>query len=189
MFLKIFFFVMALLVSAEPVCSSAELRDENLLQNIPSGYKIDFQTRKGNMILIEMVPQGESVRNWTEMVTTNIYLGLKSATPESFQAKMQQMWGASCKDSHFAPVTKGKENGYPFAIWIQICPLNQSTGKPEYTWFKAIKGNDSFYVVQKAFKFKPPEEQIPKWMQYLRSVIVCDARRNDHPCPKVGKVP
>jgi len=187
MLLKIFCFVIAFLVSAAPICSSAELRDENLLQGIPPGYKIDFQAKKGNMIMMEMVPHGESVKNWTEMVTTNIYLGLKSATPESYRAEIGQMWGAVCKGSQFAPVTKGKENGYPFSIWIQVCPLNPSTGKPEYTWFKAIKGNDSFYVVQKAFKFQPSEKQNTKWMQYFHSIIVCDSRLKGHPCPKVTK--
>ncbi|OPY91526.1 MAG: hypothetical protein A4E72_00099 [Syntrophus sp. PtaU1.Bin208] len=178
-------FVIALLVLAAPLCASAELKDENLIQNVPSGYKIDFQTRKGNMILMEMVPQGESVQDWTEMVTTNIYLGLKNVTPEGYQTKMQQMWGAACKGSESASITKGKENGYPFAIWMQVCPLNPSTGKPEYTWFKAIKGNDSFYVVQKAFKSNPSGKQITQWMQYFRSIIVCDTRLKGHSCPKV----
>jgi hypothetical protein len=66
--------------------------------------------------------------------------------------------------------------------------LNQATGKPEKTWFKAIKGNDSFYVVQKAFKFDPSKEQIAQWMQYFRSVAVCDTRLADRPCPKLEKM-
>ncbi|WP_139198242.1 hypothetical protein [Syntrophus gentianae] len=139
------------------------------------------------MILMEMVPQNQTVQDWTEMVTTNIYLGLKNVTPESYQEKMQQLWGASCKGSEFASVTKGKENGYPFAIWMQVCTLNPSTGKPEYTWFKAIKGNDSFYVVQKAFKFNPSGKQITQWMQYFRSIIVCDTRLKGHSCPKTAR--
>ena len=38
-------------------------------------------------------------------------------------------------------------------MWRMTCPLNRQTAKPEMTWFKAISGTDSFYVVQKAFKF------------------------------------
>jgi len=59
--------------------------------------------------------------------------------------------------------------------------------KPEYTWFKAIQGNDSFYVVQKAFKFNPSEEQITQWTAFFRSIKVCDSRLKDRPCPKVLK--
>lgn len=168
--------------------SWAELKDENLLQNLPTGYKIDFQAKQGNTVITEMVPQGESVKNWTEMVTTQIFLGLKTATPQQFRDRMQKLWAVSCKGAESASVAEGIENGYPFAMWIQLCPLNKTTGRPENTWFKAIKGNDSFYVVQKAFKFEPPKEQVIKWTQYLRSVQVCDTRLVDRPCPKLKKV-
>ena len=169
-----------------PVYSWAELKDENLLQTLPQGYKIDFQTRKGNMQMTEMVPQNESVNNWSEMITTQVFFGLKNITPEEFQARLQKTWADSCKGADFAPVTQGVENGYSFAIWIQTCPLNQVTGKPENTWFKAIKGNDSFYVVQKAFKFAPANEQVIGWMKYFKSVQVCDSRLADRACPKVN---
>ncbi|WP_333803908.1 hypothetical protein [Sulfurospirillum sp.] len=169
-----------------PLYSWAEFKDENLLQTLPNGYKIDFQTRKGNMKIIEMVPQNESVNNWSEMVTTQVFFGLNNATPESFQAGIQKMWDDSCKDAEFFHIAKDTENGYPFTIWLQICPLNQKTEKPEYTLFKAIKGNDSFYVVQKAFKFEPSKEQIAFWTKYFKSVMVCDTRLAERDCPKIN---
>jgi len=108
MIARIFLIVIVFLVSAAPSCFSAQFRDENLLQSIPPGYKIDHQIKKGNMILMEMVPEGESVKNWTEMITTNIYLGIKTVTLESYRAEMEQMWGAVCKGSQFGQITKGK---------------------------------------------------------------------------------
>jgi hypothetical protein len=80
------------------------------------------------------------------------------------------------------PVGQGRENGYPSMVWLQSCPLNKATSKPEITWFKAIEGNDSFYVVQLAFKAWPSKEQITQWMHYLRDVIVCDTRLPDRAC-------
>jgi hypothetical protein len=186
-YMKLFVLLLSGFLALPSVCF-AELADENLLQNLPNGYKVDFQAKQGNMVITEMVPQSETVKNWTEMVTTQIFLGLKNATPEQFQAFMAKSWLAACKDGGVAPITKGEENGYPFSIWLQTCPLNQSTGKPEKTWFKAIKGNDSFYVVQKAFRFDPSNEQVVQWMKYFRSVIVCDSRLPDRPCPKLEKV-
>lgn len=175
-----------LVVAFQSVCL-ADLTDENLLQNLPSGYKVDFQAKQGSMFITEMVPQSETVKNWTEMVTTQVFKGLKNVTPEQFQALMAKNWLAACKDGGVAPVTRGEENGYLFSIWLQTCPLNQSTGKPENTWFKAIKGNDSFYVVQKAFRFDPSNENVVQWMKYFRSVMVCDSRLPDSPCPKLEK--
>ena len=177
----------ALLSFALSSAAWAELKDENLLQSLPPGYKIDFQAKQGNMLMTEMVPEGESVKDWTEMVTTQVFLGLKTATPEQFQALMQQRWLAACKGGAAAPVAKGEENGYPFALWLLSCPSSPATGKPEVTWFKAIKGNDSFYVVQKAFRFEPTQEQVNQWIQYLRSVSVCDTRLPERACPKLDK--
>lgn len=171
-----------------PTVCFAQLSDENLLQNLPQGYKIDLQTKKGNMIMTEMVPQAETVNNWTEMLTTQVFLGLKNTTPDQFQALIAKTWIAISKGGEVTSVTKGEENGYPFSIWLQTCPLNPATGKPERTWVKAIKGNDSFYVVQKAFKFDPSKKQVVQWMQYFRSVAVCDTRLADRQCPKLEKV-
>jgi hypothetical protein len=63
------------------------------------------------------------------------------------------------------------------------CPRNAQTGKPEITWFKALQGNDSFYVVQKAFKFDPPKEQIVQWTLWLKGVALCDTRLPERACP------
>jgi hypothetical protein len=47
-------------------------------------------------------------------------------------------------------------------------------------------GNDSFYIVQKAFRFEPAQEQISHWLQYLQTVNVCDTRLPDRACPDLG---
>lgn len=184
--MKLFCISFSLLLALPGACF-AELANENLLQNMPDGYKVDFQTRQGNMLLTEMVPRAQTVKNWTEMLTTQIFLGMKNATPEQFQTQMEKSWLVACKDGSVTSITKGEENGYAFSIWRQTCPLNQSTGKPEVTFFKAIKGNDSFYLVQKAFKFEPSKEQVVQWMRYFGSVMVCDTRLADRLCPQLEK--
>nr|WP_314899575.1 hypothetical protein [uncultured Deefgea sp.] len=174
-----------LLLITLPCMSYAALSDENLLVALPTGYKLDFQNKQGNIATTEMVPQAETVSNWTEMVTTQVFLGTKinNVTLAQFQTYMGKTWLAACKDGNVTPLKNGKENGYDFSFWVQTCPLNSATGKPENTWFKAIKGNDSLYIVQKAFKFDPTKEQVAQWTQYLRSAIVCDTRLAESPCP------
>jgi hypothetical protein len=93
---------------------------------------------------------------------------------------------AACPKSESRPVAKGEENGYPPMVWLLNCPLNKATGKPEITWFKAIQGNDSFYIVQVAFKAWPSKEQITQWMRYLKDVTVCDTRLPDRACAAPG---
>lgn len=165
---------------------AAGLEDENLLQTLPDGYKIGFQDRQNNMLITEMVPQAETVQNWTEMVTTQVFLGLK-VTPQQFKASIDQGVKAACPGAESVHVTQVEENGYPVSIWMQVCPLNPATGKPEYTWFKAIQGNDSFYVVQKAFRYAPSEEEVVHWMKYFRGVSACDTRLPASPCSLARK--
>ena len=162
--------------------AQAELKDENLLQDIPPGYKVGFQAKRGAIFITELIPEQETVENWSEMITTQVFLGLNRPTPSEFRQGMQHLWAQSCPGSQFANVAKGTENGYLFEVWIQDCPLSMKTGKPERVWLKAIKGNDSFYLVQKAFRFAPNPDQIVRWTKYLASIRVCDTRLPDRQC-------
>jgi hypothetical protein len=163
--------------------ASAQLVNENLLVEVPPGYKIDFQEHKPNSLMNEMVPTSETINDWTEMVTVQIFYNLKT-TPDAFVSKMASGWIAACPGAKSDAVVSGPENGYPAGVWLLNCPKNPATGKPEITWVKTVQGNDSFYVVQKAFKFTPSKDQIVQWMKYLRSVAVCDSRLVDRACPQ-----
>jgi hypothetical protein len=156
---------------------------ENLLAALPQGYKIDFQQKKNSIQITEMVPSNETVHGWTEMVTVQIFTGMKGVTPDQFRARMIQMWTGACANAAAGPAAHAVENGYPIAFWMMFCPRNKETGKQEATWFKAIQGHDSFYVVQKAFKFDPSRDQIVQWTHYLKQVAVCDTRLKARACP------
>ncbi|ACB96026.1 hypothetical protein [Beijerinckia indica] len=175
------------LVLSEPCL--AQIENENLLQPLPRGYKIGFQQTQGKLTIQEAVPQNETVENWTEMVTTQIFLGWKDVDPNKFYLAMKQRWITSCKGGQVETAVETISNGYPVKTWVSRCPLNTGTGKPEITWFRAIKGNDSFYVIQKAFKFEPSAEQISTWTQYLDSILVCDTRLPERACPPIHKPP
>jgi hypothetical protein len=164
--------------------ASAQLVNENLLVVKPEGYKVGFFDKKPTVTMTELVPQAETVDAWTEMVTVQIFLGMKNVTPAQYAKTLQEIWAKSCARATSQPVTSGIENGYPFILWLSSCPRNTLTGKPEITWFKAVQGSDSFYLVQKAFKFEPSKAQIETWMAYFKTVSVCDSRRADRACPK-----
>jgi len=116
------------------------------------------------------------------MVTVQVFHGLKQA-PEQFRDRIAALWAKSCAGAESAPILSAVESGYPVTMWVASCPLNTQSGKPELTFMKAIAGKDSFYVVQKAFKFAPSKEQTTTWTQYLKKVSVCDTRAPDRACP------
>jgi len=169
------------------VPAHAQLKNENLLVAMPDGYVVGFQDKNAKQQMTEMVPRGQSVKDWTDMVTVQIFFNMTNVTPEAYKQRLEKLWTENCKGAESSPIGQGNERGYPVIVWLQFCPLNKDTGKPEVTLLKAIAGKDSFYVVQKAFRFQPDKPQVEQWSRYLRSVSVCDSRVPDRACPQTGK--
>jgi hypothetical protein len=170
-----------------PACQAlAQLTNENLLVQLPPGYKVGFQNKQANMQMTELVPASEVVGNWTEMVTIQIFRGLKT-TPDQFRGRLEKRWLESCPGGEGQTIARELENGYQSSVWRLSCPRNPGTEKPEITYFKAVQGSDSFYLVQKAFKFAPSKEQVTQWSGYLRAVSVCDSRLRDRQCPRIDR--
>ncbi len=177
---------LALMVcAAGGAVQAQQLKNENLLVGMPQGFKLGFKDSKNGMNMQEFVPVGETVQDWTEMVTVQVFLSRKDLQPAPFLGAMQQQWAGSCKGSSATPVVTGKVNGYDAASVLLRCPLLTSTGKPETTMLTAIKGNDSFYVVQRAVRSVPTPERLETMKKYIESVSVCDSRLPTRACPTV----
>ncbi|MGI3903895.1 MAG: hypothetical protein ACRYGP_29030 [Janthinobacterium lividum] len=54
---------------------------------------------------------------------------------------------------------------------------------PRTPCFRAISGQDSFYLVQYAFRSTLDQGKLSKALSFLSAVTVCDTRSPDHPCP------
>lgn len=163
-----------------------DLQDENLIQSLPPGFKIATRgTAAGGVELTEMIPNGETVDNWTEMVTTQVFFGVKDLSFQTYVSDMEKHWKSSCDEANSKRLRDGKENGYAFHLWMQTCSYRDSTRDPEITWFKFIQGNDSTYVVQYAFHVEPSKDQVIDAMHYLAEIQACDTRRTESPCPEI----
>ena len=159
--------------------------NETLLVGMPKGYKVGFQKRQDNQMISEWVPQAETVENRTEMVTVQVFFGMRNVALPEWHARIEKLWADACPNSKFARVKERAGNGPVTLTWSQTCPVNAKTGNPEITWMKAISGKDSLYMMQKAFKAESTTEQRKEWLAYLHSVGACDARDKDRPC-KMG---
>ena len=163
--------------------TKSDLENENLLTTLPEGFKSGFEAQENNFVISEMIPEGETVEAWSTMITVEIFLGETNTTPQQFQSTLTERWFGACENSQTNPVAEGTENGYNFVLWQLYCPLNRATQNVEYTFLKAIQGNDSLYLVQVAFQHDPSDEEITSWMNYLKEVQVCDSRIPEQACP------
>jgi hypothetical protein len=174
---------LALLVALVSNPARAELENENLLVGVPEGFKLAFKDRTGKRLMSKMIPEDETLDDWSEMLTTQIFFGGLPASPEEFYAQMRGGWLQACPGGNGKLVRSGMENGYKFAFGFLTCPLNPKTEKPEAAWIKFIQGRDSFYVVQRATTEDVTDETIVEFSQFLSEVKVCDSRLPDRPCP------
>lgn len=168
--------------------NNQNLSDENLLVALPDGYKIDSQQRAGNMLISEMVPVAQTVADWTGMVTVQVFHDLKAA-PEQFKARIDKEGSAACSGIEPHPVAYGDENGYAYLVLAAELPTQQGHRQAGDHLVQGHCGNDSFYVVQLAFKAWPSKEQITSWMHYLGRVRVCDTRLPQRACPNHSSSP
>jgi hypothetical protein len=167
----------------QPTAVGMNLENENLIAVVPEGFEIGHQAQQDSFIINEFVRNGETVDNWTTLITVEIFLGETKLTPEQYQQMLTERWVNACENSESYPVADGEENGYKFVLWQLYCPLNGSLQTVEYTYLKAIQGNNSLYLVQVAFRHEPSNDEITQWMQYLKGVQVCDSRIPERACP------
>ncbi|MDH7785481.1 hypothetical protein QBD01_001499 [Ochrobactrum sp. 19YEA23] len=139
-----------------------------MISIIPPNYKIAFRNRNRIGMVIEMIPEDETLDAWTEMLTVHIMHNVNEHTLDSFYKGMKQAWKEMCAGGGASRIVeRGVENQQPTLIWSQACPLNPQTGRPENTWFKLSIRSGVIVVVQKAFRFEPSADDIAFWLEFL----------------------
>ncbi len=165
----------------------AALRAENLLFSPPGEFKVGYQSSRDDRSLTEFVPVGESVQDWSEMVTVQV---LRHAKVESqdFLQDVGARFMTACPGTVSLGIVTGRTNGYGVSMLVLKCPQNLQTGKPETTAFRVIKGVDALYSVQHAWRSVPGDRELADVMRALGRVTVCDTRTPEHPCPSLDSV-
>jgi hypothetical protein len=170
------------LAGAPPVW--AALQGENLLTSIPPGFKVGSSGHNAAGEIQEWAPTGETVNNWSALITVQIFHHLQGVSPQAFIGRVAAGWRSACPAGTAIDIQEGVENGYHYSFWSLTCPRNPETGKPENMWAKAIAGSDALYSVQYAFRKPPAPDLTITSAKFLRQVQVCDTRRPDRPCPR-----
>jgi len=169
-----------------PGAALAQLEAENLLVGLPDGFVVANAVQggeKGTISASEFIPNGETVDDWSKMVTIQVLHGA-TIGPDGLAEQVKTGWIGACPGSTVDRVAHGRVNGYRFSLWSFRCALNAQTSKPETMWLKAIAGEDALYIVQYAFRADPSEPLAKEAMSYLSKVAACDTRKPKHPCPK-----
>lgn len=164
---------------------------ERLLGDAPAGWKRIQSSVDPGIRIVEYIPENQDPDNWTEKITFESFSGAPLPDPIEFLKGMSDDQAGACPAHETYPTFSGLENGYPTSVQLMICNHSRMIDQSQVTMIKAIRGNDYFYVVARARRGEPLDEDAPAmseeeaagWSLFLRSIRLCDSTREEHACP------
>lgn len=159
---------------------------EQLLASIPSEFELGADLSRNGNTFTEFIKKGQSVQDWSDMITVQIFQGL-TISPAQFLQRLGGDIISACPGTISRHnIINGDINGYPVSMLDLWCPANPQTKKPESIFIRVIKGDGRLYSVQYAWRSVPSNEQVITAVNFLKSVTACDNRTTAHPCPQLS---
>jgi hypothetical protein len=170
-------------------CAIAETpQTEQLLMSVATDFELGADLGRNGNTFKEFVKRGQSVQDWSEMITVEIYQGA-AITPAQFLQNLGGKIVSACPGTvSKRNIINGTTNGYQVSMLDLWCPTNPSTSKPESILIRVIKGEGRLYSVQYAWRSTPSNDQVDAAVTFLRNVSVCDTRSAAHACPVPAQV-
>ena len=164
--------LLALLAATVPASEAAA---ERLTQRAEPGFHVAFARSQGPASIQGQVPGGESVQDWSRMITTQRFAGAIAVglSPQTMLDRLAALWPSSCPGGGMTPFAL--RGGDANAVSARFdCALLSGTGKPETMFFRAVAGATDLHIVQVAFRSVPTPEQVAWARAHLESVSLVD---------------
>ena len=164
---------------------------EVYIAGLPDGWTLGFQESNDIGHHLEWVPQGQPAREWRDMIAYQLFPKLIDLKPDTFLTKMADHYSDSCEQVLATDIEGAASNGYPGALRVLACTRNKVTGLGEVTLFRAVMGENAFYVAQRAWRMDPFEaqaipvtgEQLDSGRKLIEYGLACKASNPQRPCP------
>jgi len=153
--------------------------DERLVVPMPDGFIVAHQQTAQTGTIEERVPQGETVRKWSRMITI---LKLNSAqSPSSYAISFQATVIGACPGTK-ASYVPTKFAGRDAVDGRMDCPLNPDTGQPETFFYHALTSGSAIHMVQVAFRHVPSAKEEEWARAQLKAATFCAAGSREAVC-------
>lgn len=147
----------------------------------------------GGAMVRHLVPEDQAGGpDWRDMITVQV---LKTPHPPalaSLHARARSTYEESCENVLGGALQRGETNGLETGFWTLGCALNTATGQGETAFFKAVRGLEGVYLVQRVWRVPPFDVATgpgiaPRGQQaaiaLLKDAVVCIPESHAHPCP------
>jgi len=150
----------------------AAQKTEQLTYFIPKGFRIIHQDENAKPEVVEIISEAESLDNWSRMITIQTFSDSDKYDAESYVLEVARLAKQLCGKVQVEPVATARQNGFVFSHKVIMCEPNLKTSKPEIINIKAIKGKESFYVVQVTNRVEIDNNEIRYWALYMRDTVI-----------------
>jgi hypothetical protein len=118
-----------------------------------ASWVIGYEAHNATQTIREEVPEGESVKDWTRMVTTQRFGGLASlTTAENYLGNIARGVERKCPGAVVGAVRSLSMTGRPSVRLTIDCPILAETGKRETFLLEATAGTFDMLVKQVSFR-------------------------------------
>jgi hypothetical protein len=147
--------------------------EEQLDFTAPKNWKVVHESKESNPTIIELIPEKETLKNWTRKITVQTYPNPEKYQPEAFIDGMAESARKTCEKVTLVPVKNDRQKGFQFSQKVLVRAKPHDANADEVIQIKAIKGDKSFYVVQVADRLeKMSREEMLQWAIYLRDITI-----------------
>ena len=144
------------------------------------GFVVGYQQTAGEQSIEEWVPRGETVQDWSRMVTTLTLGGVSD--PARFLAVLESGWKDGCTGATTSPHRIVVKAGVRSFNGRMDCALNPATEKPETMFYRTFVSRGATHMVQVAFRHVPSEAEAQWADGILDGVVLCSATSAHFQC-------
>ena len=137
-------------------------------------WVIGYEAHDATRAIREEVPEGESVKDWSRMVTTQRFGGLAAlTTAENYVANIARGVERKCPGAQVGAIRSISMTGRPAVRVIIDCPVLAETGKRENFLLEATAGTFDMLVKQVAFRGPHSAADIAWATGFLDALVYC----------------
>jgi len=175
------------LASCWATAAAAQTVGEWTTQAPLPGLVIGHRVAEGGSLIIERIPRGETVQDWSRMVTTQRFAGViaRGGTLDEWHGHFIESLRNGCPGYRASPTVRVGTGARPALEFRIDCPRNPATGRPEVFLLRAIAGTADLHVAQVAFRHVPTAVETAWARRQLDSVTFC-TRRSRLPACSAG---
>lgn len=124
---------------------------QRLTMPAPPGFILGYEGRQGANLVREFVPRGQTVRNYTKMISSHRLAGMGRVPERTFAIQWAKRYIARCPGARAIAVPYGTR-----AAGIRIdCTRHPATGKPETVLARAVNTGKDMFLIFVTFRYIP----------------------------------